>query len=1358
MLKESPMGRGAGPQPDAELIQLRNDLWAALDKVVPEGNPMDTWLGPLASLLIARWAGYAQSTQEVAAGSKGASVFELPDALRLSAWEGSIANHAAVVTKALKGMTGRNMRRSAYSLFPVAAYNRWGSPVAHHVAQVAPFMIRAAENSPGMFEELFVWVHQLEFSTLQGRTRAAQLFDEVLWSAVRRNGNFMGEFLTPRPVADVMLELADPKPCDRVYDPCFGLGELLVGTIRRLRGTTEADAPNGRSTVPGSGTFGFEIHPVAYGVGLCRVLLAGGDRPVLVRGDTLERPLPSNRSREGFDCILAAPPWGRYPTAHSPLPVRFPFPSRKTEILFLQHVMANLRPGGRAVVVYPYVDMADPDNQGHYPAGNHVRKALFSDYRVDAVISLPPDMFMPVTGIDPKHTKIMVFRRAAPRLTVPSVEISAGAWGAVPDVAPDDGGGRENRGSEYASITNSRIPVDLLKEVAEWVRAGSERTALELPTGVGVWERPVRDLLLDDPLLPVMMDPSHRLEDLAEADPSLRIEPLENVAEVHVGGSAGRRDSTEHRCKPDIGAGQLRVGDILISTAGDVGRIDIVSAMCAVGSKPAENIAVVRAREDVKPEFLALILRSPGYRNQMESHARRSTIQQLPLRNLCELRMPVPRMSVQDHVLMEIEVAPQYKATAVLNKLMSSVGHDAVAILFRVISGVAHYVPLAIWLENPIVAALVSERDNEISDPWNTLIGCARLLAELAPNLHEDRYYDSDSRVWSALDKAIEAAEKLVDCARVPKGAGRMVVLERVRGKLLLAMEELVNAVFHGNGNMETEDTTPHCTRLWQFLFVMSGFADQEIQAMRESVRLDISVEPVEVEVGSDNEVRLHVTNSSVVPLIDMDVSTRPPVGKQRTPYLADGATIDIPLTVHPQDSTQPFRIDVSWQARHLDAEDLQGETQIGLRVCSTREADQAKELGFSPYNVGKPVEPEMFFGRAAIMDRIRRQLGSEANVILLEGNRRTGKTSILKQLGKADVLSGWIPVYCSFQDAEGDDASGGIATRNVFRLLARRMGWALYDAGVETWFPGLSDRDPARPFKFKLAFLSALSQAFAGEHNFETFELYVEAALRAARPRRVLLMLDEFDKLQEGIDAGVTSPQVPENIRHLLQHQPGLTAILVGSRRLKRLREEYWSALFGFGHRIEVSVLPVDGARRLVTKPVQGRLDYLPQARDRIVELCARHPFLIQSLCNRVFEHAASDGRRTITLGVVERAATEMVEDNEHFRTLWDYARSTRCRLLLAFCERLADGSDPVNLDLLEVKLRENRVPFRRVSDLADDIRELRELELLDLDGRDHRRVYRLAVPLMAKWLRTNVDFDDLLVRARHETLDTQR
>ena len=86
-----------------------------------------------------------------------------------------------------------------------------------------------------------------------------------------------------------------------------------------------------------------------------------------------------------------------------------------------------------------------------------------------------------------------------------------------------------------------------------------------------------------------------------------------------------------------------------------------------------------------------------------------------------------------------------------------------------------------------------------------------------------------------------------------------------------------------------------------------------------------------------------------------------------------------------------------------------------------------------------------------------------------------------------------------------------------------------------------------------------------------------------------------------------------------------------------------------------------------------------------------------------------------------------------------------------------MQDGPDAVNLDLFEVEFRERGVPLRRVRDLADDVTELRELELLDFDDSYRSGTYRLAVPLMAQWLRMNVDFDDLVVRAREEAMEAR-
>ena len=1482
--------------------ELRRELVAGLELgTTPEDScrtspPLSQVLAPLAGLFIAKWAGYDESEREaIAAFNEEAFTPELPEALRLSTWSGPTGNHASEVAEALETMAARNGA---------------GSAAVRYAVLVAPLVTHTAEKSRPTYERLYACVRQIDLGTPDGRTLAARLFDDVLHTVMARQGRLVGEFATPNQVATLMLELADPRPGDRVYNPCFGFGELLVGAARRLREAARTAPPRVWASIRQAGIFGIEINRISYAVGLCRILLAGIDRPGLELSDALERPLPRSRSEDGFDCIMAVPPWGmrisRAPTG------QFPFPSRHSESLFLQHVMANLRPGGRAVVALPEGPLyrSGPDRR--------MRKALLSDYSVDAVVSLPAGAFAPWTGI---AVNLLVFRRAEPRSAVRFASITANAWesaletggdgipgdiesegndpgargyglpggdglgdgsgsgagiedksrfgggiessagtgegsvlgrGAGPDTGSGDG---NDLGCEETPGVGSDDgpmygyghvpPLGLLRGVPELIRHRHKLSGKAFRSGVEVWDVAVRDLGLRGCELVTRKPESKALdaemERLVALDSSVMVERLESVANISRGAKYGRCLATRNRNAPDVLAGLLRAGDVrdaagsvldtgiqtpslflaekgaerldekhilrspdvVVTTSGAVGRVAFIPRSIASikvegtptvwnqaladaaesttktevedTSTPADggypltlgigglfmpvvatdSVAVIRAQAHVvAPEFLAALLRSPVYRNWLSSHARGSDTRTLPIRTLRGLRVPLPPLQVQD---------------AVLDELARS-GGDAMAVLLRLLSRAASE-PVAVWLETPAAARLASGVAIHDPDQFSTLVAATKALRSLmdrmsrrpAPVAGEN----DDPWLSAWLEIAREVAAVLGGIESIPRGTGRLAVL----GVALSRLREALSALDGERG--ATVD------RLHVFTRTMVELSEREVRAMQESIRLDIGLEPAEVVVGEVSEVQLRLTNSSATPLRSLRVGTRPSVGAGQLPYLTDGETHHLPLTVHPRDATQPLYIVVSWRARRLDGTAVSGETELSLRVLSTREVVSARldaggarltgtacvlsareaarfgDLGSSPYIVGSPVDvgrEDMFFGRADIMDRIGRQLGASthANIVLLEGNRRTGKTSILQQLGRTDVLPGWIPVYCSFQGAEGHDSKVGITTREVFRMLAREIGRALYDAGVETRFPGQSCRDPDR--SFRAAFRVALDRAFAGEHVFEMLQLYIAAAVEAASPRRVLLMLDEFDKLHEGIDAGITSPQVPENLRHLLQHQSGLCAIIAGSRRLKRLREQYWSALFGLGYRIGVSALPFDDARRLVTQPVEGRLGYLPHARDRLVELCARHPFLIQSLCNRVFEQAASGGTPTITVEAVEQAATEMVRDNEHFQTLWDYAGSARRQLILALCDHLSDSPDAVSLELLDIKLRENGVPIHRFSELSDDIAELRELELIELDDSYRGGTYRLSVPLMARWLQVNVDFDDVVKRAKQE------
>ena len=1302
--------------------------------------------GPLAGLLIAKWAGYVEAEHEaVAAFEDRMFAPELPDALRRAAWERPIEGDADAVVDALKNLTVRH---------PPA------SPYTRYLVDVAPLVTSAAERQVSLVAGLLEWVHSVEMDTAAGRDVAAGIFDETLRDVVARDGREIGECTTPAPVADLMLELVNPVPGEKVYDPCFGFGGLLVRVARRIQAAARTDSIAGWGDMQRSGIFGVERDRVSYAIGLCRTLLAGIEGPRLAFGDALDRALPDSRSNDGFDCVLAAPPWGgktahAYPRRNSspsdvvagPTPGgvshgQFVFPSRDVENLFLQHVMANLCPGGRAVVALPDSTL--------YRSGadRQVRKALLSSYCVDAVVSLPAGAFAPYTNL---QASLLLFRCHEPRPTVRFVEISPKAWERV----SADGNGDRGRG-------------DLQRCLAALVRR-HELTAGTVPQDVEAWDVPVQDLAGRDHELVAKQTGGQalhaELERIVAADDSLRVERLDAVAEVRRGVRYERRFTTGTRPSPGSAPGLLRVGDIgdtgtrtpslfldgegearpkeddvlrvgdvVVTTSGVVGKIGLISDVGgAVGALATSNLAVVRPREGLTPHFVAALFRSPTYQNWLSGHARGAFVRHLSIRTLRNVPIPVPPVPVQDVVIGEVD----------------GTRGDALAVLARLLAGTAAS-PLAVWLETPFVARLAAGRLGGEPDRGSALSAAAdallSLVAKSARGSDLALTEAGDGPIGAWLEAARQAAAALDGVASIPRGAGRLAVIEVARLRLNEAQHALDAA----------EGATVN--RLRSFTQEVGRLAEEEVRAMQESVTVGIGVEPAEVVVGIDSEVRLRLTNSSAVPLRDLVVETRPAVGAARITYLAEGASRDVPLAVRAHDATRTLRLVVSWEARRLDGTPVRNEEEIELHVRSTREAVRSGDLGASPYIVGSPVDRrEMFFGRAGVIARIERQVGAHthANVILLEGNRRTGKTSILRQLGKAGALRGWIPVDCSLQEAEGEGRKGGISTRNLYRLLARRTGWTLYDAGVETWFPQLRHRTPDRPFK--LAFRDALDQAFADEHPFETFGVYIAAAVRAASPRRILLMLDEFDKLQEGIDAGVTSPQAPENIRHLLQHQAGLSAIITGSRRLKRLREEYWSALFGLGYRIGISALSVDDARRLVTEPVAGRLEYLPHARDRVVELTSRHPFLVQSLCNQVFDRAVMTGSRTITPDDVEEAATDMVRDNEHFRTLWGYAGTERRRLLLALCDQLAKGPDEVNLDLLELKLDQLGVPVHRRRELPDDIAELRDLELIDFVGSPRGGAYRLLLPLMAKWLQTNVDFQDVVLRAQQEAMEIQ-
>lgn len=440
----------------------------------------------------------------------------------------------------------------------------------------------------------------------------------------------------------------------------------------------------------------------------------------------------------------------------------------------------------------------------------------------------------------------------------------------------------------------------------------------------------------------------------------------------------------------------------------------------------------------------------------------------------------------------------------------------------------------------------------------------------------------------------------------------------------------------------------------------------------------------------------------------------------------------------------------------------VDGVIELAIRVTGPDDVAStlAAELGGSPYVTGSPLEPKhghgVFYGREELLEKISRQVASHGNVVLLEGNRRAGKTSILKHLEGQSAVPGWLAVYSSLQGAEGASQVVGVPTAEVFREIARSIATALTKLGIDVPLP---NGQMLSAGKTALGIARACREGISIESPFADFREYLELVLAALAPLDLglLLMLDEFDKLQEGIDNGVTSPQVPENIRFLIQTYPKFSAILTGSRRLKRLREEYWSALYGLGMSIPVTVLDAESARKVVIEPVRDQLAFSHEAVERVIEVTARHPYLMQCLCNRIFDYAVQTKNRSITASVVNDAALGLVRDNEHFASMWDYAGAGpqngrhRRHLILMLCavsfkHGIHIGFGPLNEQLAQVGVDINDEA------LDADLAYLRELELIEFSGEIGEGQYHLAIPLMADWIEQQQDSDVVASRARTE------
>jgi type I restriction enzyme M protein len=1284
--------------------------WTLLDTVRGEPDRAEAVIDACMVAAALRWADAHDAEREAIAVFNGdAHEPLLPAQLRWSAW--SAEPHA--------------LDEDELATLWAGIHDALELPPDPRALGVSPVRL-----SPKSLAAVARWADALMLDTPAGRREASDAVAALVTRALKTH---QGEMVTPRAVGQLMVALANPQPGERIYDPCFGTGGLLLAAADALwargREVSAAEWEAARRTP----LFGVERQAFLHLVGFARLLLAGV-RPGLDLGDALEREAAGRHHDQGFDCVLADPPWGMRPDASSLYD--FAIRGHQSENLFVQHAVQSLRQGGRAVVAVP------PGLLFRGGADQALREWLLKQYRVEAVINLPRGAFRELRSVAPS---LLVLQRGGPTETVRFVDLVelpetvAASRNLARAIRAGDAEGARPHTLQTVDVIELRkadsrfeVPAELAIEanddlalLAERVELVPLKEAADIQAGLSVSKKGWTDVPEGD------------------APPLVRIGSLDSHA-LRIG---DRYLSPAWGQRPSPGQ-QVQRGDVLLSVKGTIGKVQHVRGAVDLDGKAVPGasgdalavvmtgLVVLRTRPALDARFLAAVLSSRTYQALLRRLARGAVIANLGLRELRTLTVPVPPPAVQEKVLRRLAEHPG-DALEALSLVLATEDEDPLTRLFR---------------ESPAIQLLVGEGAPEEAERERAALEALRELTGLRNRVvHGQESLSGDLHQWLTVLGAVPIAS----------------VLERSNGfrfEALSATQALLQSAMapaRGAGGLLGRQALRLTERLRNWV----------VEARRGAAgafRLEVD-QNSEASDGAGNGT-VGLTLKVVGSIGVRDLVIEPGLGLEAVELgdLSAGESVSFELELHdemdwerhPEEQCMCLDVVMRWRGRRVDGEPCEGEVDVYLTFDFPPDDDDEEdedeawaEYGVSPYITGDVVDnPGMFFGRKGVLDDIKTHLGGGTKVILLEGNRRTGKTSILRQLQLPEqgLEQDWIVVESSFQGTVGDDKKDGIPTEGVFRMLVRDIGLACAKAGVPVLLP---DMEPVADInRLRFRFAKALNGYFADIDPYEALQIYVDIVCDAIAPRRLLLMLDEFDKLQVGIDNRVTSPQVPENIRNLLQTRPAVAAILTGSRRLKRLREEYWSALFGFGHRIGVDPLSPEEVEELVTRPVVGRLAFDSAALRDIVHLSARQPFLAQSLCARIFELAKRHEWRHITRPHVVDSAERMVRDNEHFQALWDYAETERRRYLLWACHKLAEGPHRVHAALLTQELEDKGVSVT-TDQVDDDLKFLVELELIELTNAQAGPQYRLSVPLMEQWMEKNVDPEAQRRRAVTET-----
>lgn len=243
-------------------------------------------------------------------------------------------------------------------------------------------------------------IGQTEWSGLEADLKG-EAYEGLLEKNARDTKSGAGQYFTPRPLIDAIVECVNPQLGEIICDPACGTAGFLLVAHDHLKRNNPNMTPKELIELATKALRGVELVEEVARLATMNLLLHGiggnadDELPIACQDSLKELP------KTQVDVVLTNPPFGikgsvtysrdrRPARREDTLTIKRPdfwVQTANKQLNFLQHIVAILKPGGRAAVIIPDNVLFESG------AASAVRRRILETCQVRALLRLPSGLF-----------------------------------------------------------------------------------------------------------------------------------------------------------------------------------------------------------------------------------------------------------------------------------------------------------------------------------------------------------------------------------------------------------------------------------------------------------------------------------------------------------------------------------------------------------------------------------------------------------------------------------------------------------------------------------------------------------------------------------------------------------------------------------------------------------------------------------------------------------------------------------------------------------------------------------------------------------------------------------------------------